>query len=1472
MKDRQLGIKLVFLLFLALTFNPLIFQSFWENEGKYIFTAKQSLSDIVFYNAKDQSPLYFFFLHYWMKLFGTGEWVLRLPSVLFGGLAVYFLYRLGTLLAGPSLGFLSALLLSFSPLVVGMSQEVKHWTLFLFLSILSVFFLIQYLQEGRKKHLVAFGFTMVASFYACFYTFSNFFAMALFLACLCFVKKLREEELPPAWRLKTRELGFTFFIVALSMLPQFFLMRSAVDFVNFQGAQWGLPRVFPTFFLLAAKDLIGFSYRGSYEEAWLGMGLFFLVLGLVRSDWKVGLFAFFWIVPMLWGSYEMAAKASIRERYFLALIPACLVLMASGVLSIPWRRFRFLVIFLMMAMASPSLVQYYMSRRDDGRNFKNEDWRGALRYLQSRFQEHDAIILIPGRVQEGFMTYSDLPLILKNQLDLDQFLHYARAWVITVYNDLTLNPPYPVLDKTQFSNLWVKLYQLHPLGDFSPEKEMGTYDFRGHLKKARVSFELMKGGSIPYPIWKRNAYHIGYSGEIGSWGEGLIGDRWEPRKNLSIPEEPWKTVVATYQESGGKLRPAIWAHPVVGGIVKITYPEVPMNQWLRGFYGFTDYSVTQGKAPVQFEVRIGGEKVFGALKANQPGWKDFAVSTERWKGTRQTVAFSIAGGNIRWRHFCFNAWADDQNVSKVKLRFVGDTMFARGVGAVIEKKKDPFFPFRKTEAWLKGGDIAVTNLETSISDKGERVPSKEFYFRSPPQSAATLNQAGFDVVNLANNHILDYGPEAAVDTIRLLKEQGMEPVGLDADSSPPGQEARVVIRNGIRVAFLGYSFVPKQFQNFWIKPLPLDTVQMQEDVRNASRRADVVVVLTHWGHEYDYQFEDWQRSFAHAAIDAGAQLVVGSHPHVVQAVERYRQGVILYSLGDFVFDMPDDWRRLKSWPALAAEVTVNREGKVEETQLLPVRINEEYQPDFQKVFDAESLWVRDDETLGISYPFSFRLKEANLRLLGEKGATICDQWKTDRLSGPISFRDRWSCLGEPHFGITQIRERNQGVFRNGLLATLGPDTAFELRYTRVPSGKPLRGFYGWTDETLQSQVKKSADLEIFMDGKKRWSAQIMEEKGWKDIAIPLAGRPGKFHEVVWRIKNRGGASHLVFDGSIGEPQAFSSFQRIKTFSHAEDPDVLWPKSVKISPDGKYAYVQNLDGLNTMIFDAQTFKKLRLIRHEGKPVETAFTKKGRYVWISYLALIGDKYPPYQLEWTPSKGWDSEYQFPSVVAVLDTKKWEIIQKIGVGVRPKFLAASPDERYVLVSNWSSDSVSVIDAASYKVVKEIPVGTAPRGIAFSRDGKKAYVAVMRGQSIAVIDLKKLEVLRWIKEGIGEGPRHLVRNRAGDRLYLSANWSRKIQVMDLNQEKIIQNIDTGELPRSMVLSPDERFLYVDNYGDRRVSIIDLAQGREVASLETAEEPVGIDVTPDGRYLWVTNYRSHQIMIFGHETISHHGG
>lgn len=261
-------------------------------------------------------------------------------------------------------------------------------------------------------------------------------------------------------------------------------------------------------------------------------------------------------------------------------------------------------------------------------------------------------------------------------------------------------------------------------------------------------------------------------------------------------------------------------------------------------------------------------------------------------------------------------------------------MFSRGVRRSILAAKDPALPFRKLGGVLAAADISFINLETPFSDTGPYHEGGLIFHAAPPMISG-LTLAGIDVASTANNHARDCGDHGVAYTFQWLRAHSIQPVG-SSESEAGTHTGIVLVRNGIRFGFLGYTYDQQNgnWKDIDRRIALTDTAALKRDVAALLHRCDLVIVSMHNGIEYAPKPSPKQIEFAHAAIDAGASLVIGHHPHVIQPREMYRGKEIYYSLGNFVFDQ---FQRLETQHGEMAEVSFLG-SSVLESRVLPVRI------------------------------------------------------------------------------------------------------------------------------------------------------------------------------------------------------------------------------------------------------------------------------------------------------------------------------------------------------------------------------------------------------------------------------------------------------------------------------------------------------------------------------------------------------
>ena len=294
----------------------------------------------------------------------------------------------------------------------------------------------------------------------------------------------------------------------------------------------------------------------------------------------------------------------------------------------------------------------------------------------------------------------------------------------------------------------------------------------------------------------------------------------------------------------------------------------------------------------------------------------------------------------------------------VVLRATGDIIPARCAYAKHEQYGDPAHAFRELGPWLAEADLTAGSLDAAISDAGPPFGCVETFSLLAPASAIEgFELAGFDVITVATNHVKDCGQavcgdQAFFETLENLRAAGIAPVGGGADLAEARAPA-VVEAGGVRFAFLGYDEIAPYYHAAEGVPgtAPLLEQYVREDVAAAREIADVVVVLPQWGVEYTNDPTLNQRALARAAVEAGADLVIGNHPHWVQAVELIDGVFVAYALGNFVFDQ--DWS-VPTQQGVVLEAAFHG-AELKGVRFHPIRIVDEHQPVFAEEPEAREI-------------------------------------------------------------------------------------------------------------------------------------------------------------------------------------------------------------------------------------------------------------------------------------------------------------------------------------------------------------------------------------------------------------------------------------------------------------------------------------------------------------------------------------
>ncbi len=328
----------------------------------------------------------------------------------------------------------------------------------------------------------------------------------------------------------------------------------------------------------------------------------------------------------------------------------------------------------------------------------------------------------------------------------------------------------------------------------------------------------------------------------------------------------------------------------------------------------------------------------------------YPLTSRIWLGTRAGAGDITEAGDALRR-----LQLDPASGNPVRAVFTGDVIPARCVYARMSAADDYRLPFEPLHDYLAAADLLAGSVDASLSDAGRPIGCQEtFSLLAPKRAVEGLSYAGYDVVSVAGNHAKDCGAtscgdRAFLDTLSNLSDAGIAPAGGGLTDSEARQPAILTVR-GLRFAFLAYDDIAPAYHATPDSPgtAALEETALREDIAAARERADVVVVMPHWGVEYTAVPSERQQRLAAAAAEAGATLVVGNHAHWVAAAQRYPRTFVAYGLGNFVFDQ--DWSVATMQGAVLEAYF--RGPRLVAVRYLPVRINSSYQPEWAAADDG----------------------------------------------------------------------------------------------------------------------------------------------------------------------------------------------------------------------------------------------------------------------------------------------------------------------------------------------------------------------------------------------------------------------------------------------------------------------------------------------------------------------------------------
>ncbi len=278
--------------------------------------------------------------------------------------------------------------------------------------------------------------------------------------------------------------------------------------------------------------------------------------------------------------------------------------------------------------------------------------------------------------------------------------------------------------------------------------------------------------------------------------------------------------------------------------------------------------------------------------------------------------------------------ATTYNPPTTTLFFAGDIMLSRNVEAKMEAANDFSLPFQNVFAETSKNDIAFANLESPFSSSGPYYVDKSLKFDANPQAVSGLTKAGFNVLSTANNHALDNGAEGVAYTLNLLNKNNIIPIGTGTDC----HSGRIIFKNGIKFGFLAYTYGTNTGPAGKDICYGTNLKQLAENIKSLRPKVDYLIISSHMGIEYQRLPTTFQKDFAHTAVDSGADLVIGNHPHWVEPVEQYKNGWIFYAMGNFVFDQMWSEETKEGLTATMTFTNENNKLSLQKIELKPVII------------------------------------------------------------------------------------------------------------------------------------------------------------------------------------------------------------------------------------------------------------------------------------------------------------------------------------------------------------------------------------------------------------------------------------------------------------------------------------------------------------------------------------------------------
>lgn len=670
------------------------------------------------------------------------------------------------------------------------------------------------------------------------------------------------------------------------------------------------------------------------------------------------------------------------------------------------------------------------------------------------------------------------------------------------------------------------------------------------------------------------------------------------------------------------------------------------------------------------------------------------------------------------------------------ILFTGDIMLNREVEYLMDKNSI-YYPFKKINQFLRGIDVVVGNLEGPILKNPPNFPVKSLKFAFSPNVVEALSFANFNLLSLANNHTFDAGKIGFKETKEFLKKANINFIGHPISC----QEDSLFEKDDI--TFLAFN------KTFPFNCSDDEIAKIVKEIRDKNSDKFLIVIF-HWGQEYQLKSSISQQRLAHKIIDAGADLIVGSHPHVVQEIEEYKGKLIFYSLGNFVFDQ---YFSKDVQQGLALGLKIYPVRSCISNGVYPKRV-------IYRLFPIQSQK---------SQPFLMKQKEANefLEKLAEKSdRRLINQIKIGKIE---EFLEDFPQLKEkeaekklPPNNLSQVSKVDFGPFPK----LKGQIVSHLFNIDHVPSPK---------------------GAAFSPDGKEIWIASLLNKKRGVSVFNSENGK-----EIASINLNDGGGVEIIISGD-GKKAYVSQMETAKVYEidtelkkvlRSFDTKSSWTKVLELSSDEKTLYASNWVGDNVAEIDLTTGEAQRLIPTVNTP-RGIYLKKDDNNENLYVAGFGKG----EIQKINLKTLENKIIFKSGGAmrhiVADEEKevlyfsdmakntiWKVslktdeVEKFAdTNNNPNTIALSPDKKILFVScrgaNYSPEnyfipgpewgSILLFDTETGNLLDAIVAGNQPTALAISPDGQRIVFSDFLDNRLEVFEIPPYEVLKQGKGGSSE-------------------------------------------------------------------------------------------------------------------------